>query len=78
MKTAISIPDNVFQAAEAAAQSLSISRSEFYTKAIEKYLQEQRDAAITARLNEVYSSNSSELDPVLHEIMLRSIGEEAW
>jgi metal-responsive CopG/Arc/MetJ family transcriptional regulator len=78
MKTAISIPDDVFAAAEAAAQSLSVSRSEFYTKAIERYLQDQKDAAITDCLNEVYASNSSELDPALYEIMLRSIGDEQW
>jgi metal-responsive CopG/Arc/MetJ family transcriptional regulator len=78
MKTAISIPDHVFQAAETAARNLSISRSEFYTKAIEKFLQQQSDAAITAQLNEVYAANSSELDPVLYEIMFESIGEETW
>lgn len=78
MKTAISIPDHVFQAAETAARNLSISRSEFYTKAIEKFLQQQSDAAITAQLNEVYAANSSEFDPVLYEIMFESIGEETW
>lgn len=78
MKTAISIPDDLFAAAEAAARSLSVSRSEFYAKAIERYLQDQQDAAITDRLNEVYASNSSELDPALYEIMLRSIGDEQW
>ncbi|MBA3483248.1 MAG: hypothetical protein H0T51_15675 [Pirellulales bacterium] len=78
MKTAISIPDEVFDAAEDAARRLSISRSEFYTKAVQRFLQEQNDDAVTAKLNEVYSTNSSELDPMLHEMTLRSIGKDSW
>ncbi|EIJ36932.1 hypothetical protein Thini_4454 [Thiothrix nivea DSM 5205] len=37
MKTAISIPDPVFQAAELFARHFGISRSELYTKAVEEY-----------------------------------------
>jgi metal-responsive CopG/Arc/MetJ family transcriptional regulator len=39
VKTAISIPDGVFEAAEAIAQQLGVSRSEFYTKALQAYLE---------------------------------------
>ncbi len=78
MKTAISIPDPIFKAAEAAAERLEISRSEFYTKAIEKLLLEQSDEAITAQLNEIYASHSSKVDPVLYAMTLRSIGKETW
>lgn len=34
MKTAISLPDSVFEEAEALAQQLGLSRSELYTKAL--------------------------------------------
>ncbi len=78
MKTAISIPDPVFQAAEEAARRLAISRSELYVRAVERFLQDESDEAITAALNEVYASNSSELDPVLHEVTLRSIDKDSW
>ncbi len=34
MKTAISIPDEVFRQAEQAAKRLGVSRSEFFTRAV--------------------------------------------
>jgi metal-responsive CopG/Arc/MetJ family transcriptional regulator len=39
MKTAISLPDSIFDEAEALAQRLGWSRSELYTKALQAYLQ---------------------------------------
>jgi len=38
MKTAISLPDPVFNQAEALAQQLGLSRSELYTRALQAYL----------------------------------------
>jgi len=78
MKTAISIPDPVFRAAEEAAQRLSISRSELYTKAVEAFLHAQLSSDITQRLNEVYATESSEIDPLLYDASLRSIGTDQW
>jgi hypothetical protein len=78
MKTAISIPDSLFYAAEDAAQRLAISRSELYTKAVESFLTMQSDADVTRRLNEIYATESSALDPALYDASLRSIGAETW
>jgi len=38
MKTAISIPDQIFQQAEFLANELGMSRSELYSKAIEAFI----------------------------------------
>ena len=78
MKTAISIPDSVFQAAEDAAERLAMSRSELYTKAVEAFLRAQTAADVTRRLNEVYAAESSIVDPALYDASLRSIGTGAW
>ena len=78
MKTAISIPDDIFRAAEKSAQRLGLSRSGMYTKAISEFLQKQDDSSITEALNEVYSDTSSELDPVLAELQARSLPREEW
>lgn len=78
MKTAISIPDAVFRAAEDAAKRLSLSRSELYTKAVESFLKSQSDADVTRRLNEVYASESSVVDPLLYDASIQSIGPESW
>jgi metal-responsive CopG/Arc/MetJ family transcriptional regulator len=39
MKTAVSIPDDVFQSAEQLARRLGMSRSELYVQALKSYLQ---------------------------------------
>jgi len=78
MKTAISIPDPVFQRAEAAAKQMSLSRSELYTKAVQTFLDVHHCVNVTQRLNEVYAEQSSELDPALVELQRRSFTDESW
>jgi len=54
MKTAISIPDGVFQSAERLAARLGVSRSELYSRALASLVDKHRDDSTTSRLNEVY------------------------
>ena len=58
MKTAISIPDPLFRAADALSARLGISRSELFQRAVEQYLREFDDQAITDALNAVYRTES--------------------
>jgi metal-responsive CopG/Arc/MetJ family transcriptional regulator len=51
MKTAISIPDETFERAERRAASLGISRSEFFTKAAQRYLDQLDEDALTAGID---------------------------
>lgn len=62
MKTAISIPDLVFQQAESFAQKQKMSRSELYTVALTAYLERHHITSITEKLNEVYRRVDSKLD----------------
>ena len=79
MKTAISIPETVFVAAERLEKQLGISRSELYAKAVKAFLAQNNQVGITEKLNAVYGSDDSErLDPVLHQMQLKSIGDEQW
>ncbi|NER49286.1 MAG: ribbon-helix-helix domain-containing protein [Symploca sp. SIO1A3] len=78
MKTAISLPDSVFEEAEALAQQLGLSRSELYTKALETYLKKYNRNQILHQLNQVYSKESSELDPVVARMQLMSLAREDW
>lgn len=79
MKTAISLPDELFEAAERVARRLGLSRSELYQRALAKYLESQNGAAITAELNEVYSTqDNSRLDPVLDKLQRASLVREDW
>lgn len=64
MKTAISIPDEVFRRAEQAAKRLGISRSELYTRAITGFLGLRRDRAITASYDEAFGE--ADADDIAH------------
>jgi metal-responsive CopG/Arc/MetJ family transcriptional regulator len=78
MKTAISLPDPVFEEAESLARQLGVSRSELYTKALKAYLQKYNRDRTLNKLNQIYSEESSEPDPVLTKIQLMSMPSEDW
>jgi metal-responsive CopG/Arc/MetJ family transcriptional regulator len=78
MKTAISIPDRVFEEAESLARRLGLSRSELYTKALKDYLQKYNRDRIFNKLNQVYSEESSEPDSVLAKMQFMSLPHEDW
>ena len=78
MKTAISLPDSVFEAAEALAEQLGMSRSELYTTALEAYLQKYNRRQMLTQLNQVYAEESSELDPTLATMQFMSLPHEVW
>ena len=78
MKTAISIPDPIFQSAEIMAHHLAISRSELFTKAISEYLETHKYQDVTESLNQVYTDVSSGLDKKLSEMQINSIEKEIW
>lgn len=78
MKTAVSLPDDLFRQAEATARRLHVSRSELYAKAIAEFLKQQHGNAITERLNAIYSRRPAKVDSGLHRAQLRSLGRDAW
>lgn len=78
MKTAISIPDSIYKAADKLALHLGMTRSALYTKAIKKLLLEYRDDRITEKLNEIYEKETSKLDPAFKIMQLISLKEDKW
>ncbi len=65
MKIAVSIPDPLFEAAERVARRLGLSRSQLYARALERFMADDPDDEITARLDEVYATEPSAIDPEL-------------
>jgi metal-responsive CopG/Arc/MetJ family transcriptional regulator len=51
MKTAISVPDDTFQRVEQAAKRLGVSRSEFYARAAQNWLNALDDEETTDAIN---------------------------
>lgn len=80
MKTAVSIPDRVFQSAEKLAARLGVSRSKLYANALAAMVEKHRQEVVTAQLNEVYSSDGeqSSLDPEVVRLQSRSLHREKW
>ncbi|MBK9575735.1 MAG: hypothetical protein IPO40_01545 [Fibrobacteres bacterium] len=60
MKTAISLPDSVFEAAETMVLARGWTRSRLYAEALRQYLRHQDPSDITDRLNAVHPQETSE------------------
>ncbi len=80
MKTAISIPDRLFEAAERLARRLGMSRSELYSKAVSQFIDENHSLGVRERLDAVYEADpeSSQIDPVMTQLQIQSLPEGDW
>jgi metal-responsive CopG/Arc/MetJ family transcriptional regulator len=80
MKTAISLPDSLFEAAERLAKRMGVSRSELFQRAVQMFLREHEDEGVTEALDQVYSHGSEEahLDPLLEQLQLASLSKDEW
>ncbi len=78
MKTAISIPDDVFESADELADEMGISRSELYSSAVAEYLAKHKAEDVTAKLNEGYAGEPSGLPSELRRAQAKSIGKAEW
>ena len=78
MKTAISLPDEIYHSADQLAKRLGMSRSELYAKAVSKYIDAHKNEAVTQALDQIYAKEKSEIDPVINMMQLRSLPKESW
>jgi len=78
MKTAISIPDPIFQAAEGLAQRLGVSRSQLYAEAVAEYTKTHKNKKVTEVLNRIYGADSSCLDNGLIAMQSKTIPKKEW
>ena len=78
MKTAISLPDDLFAAAEALAQRLGVSRSRLFATALAEFVAKHQTRKVTERLDAVYSAEPSALDPELRRAQRRQLPADGW
>ncbi len=79
MKTAISLPDELFEQGEAEAKKLGVSRSELYARALSAFVVSRQADEVTERLNRVYAEESTGADPILFQMQLGSLpAKEKW
>jgi predicted transcriptional regulator len=78
MKTAISVPDDVFLRVDQFARTRRLSRSAVFTAAAVEYVQKHRSDDVTRRLNAIYEGEDSRLDPILAKMQSLSLDKEVW
>ena len=78
MKTAISLPDSLFHAAESLAKRTGMSRSELFRAAVADYIEAHKHDRVREALDEVYAEQSSHLDKELIQMQVMSISKEEW
>ena len=78
MKTAISIPEEVFQSAGALAKRLGMSRSQLCTAAINEYVNRRQDRQITTILDSIYEEEDSFLPSDIIRLQVGSLSHGEW
>jgi metal-responsive CopG/Arc/MetJ family transcriptional regulator len=78
IKTAISVPKDLFELSERLAKKLKVSRSKIFAMGVKKLAEEHDDDEITMRLNEFYSKEKAEIDPVIMKMAALSLPENEW
>ncbi|MEI8095603.1 MAG: ChpI protein [Spirochaetales bacterium] len=82
MKTAISLPDRLFEEAEKVAQAMGIPRSQLFSRALEEFLDHRKREGITERLNKVYAKvpevDSHEISRAGLDSLREMTKDDAW
>jgi predicted transcriptional regulator len=78
MKTAISIPDQIFKKAERLARRLRKSRSQLYSEAVAQYVLRHDSDAITEQMNRVCESLDTRPDELVSDAARRVLERSEW
>jgi len=78
MKTSVSIPDDVFRAAERHAHRTRRSRSQLYAAALAEYLARHSPDALTEAMNQAVARLPELDDPFVREAARRILERSEW
>ncbi len=78
MKTAVSVPDQVFDEAEHLAKRLKISRSELYAKALAEFVSRHTPDTVTDSFNRVCAELQGEPDPAFQRAARKVLASSEW
>lgn len=78
MKTAVSVPDDVFRAAEKQARRARKSRSQLYTEALSEYLARHAPDEVTEAMNRVADTVHEARDEFVSAAARRILGQSDW
>jgi metal-responsive CopG/Arc/MetJ family transcriptional regulator len=78
MKTAISIPDDVFQGAERLARRTKKSRSQVFSDAVREYVARHDPDEVTEAMNRVCDEVGNTSDPFVSAAARRLLEQVEW
>jgi hypothetical protein len=78
MKTAVSLPDDIFEEADRLARRLRKSRSALYRDAIVEYVARHDADALTRKVNDILASEGDELDGFVRAAARRALERSDW
>jgi antitoxin MazE6 len=78
VKTAVSIPDDVFAEAEETAHRLGVSRSGLYARALAEFVARHRGLGVSEALDSVYGEEDARVDEALSRMQAATIPDEGW
>jgi metal-responsive CopG/Arc/MetJ family transcriptional regulator len=78
MKTAVSIPDRVFEDAEQLAKRLNTSRSELYARALAQFIGEHAPDRVTDALNALADAGVTGSGEFVRQASRRSFDRAEW
>ncbi len=78
MKTAISVPDDIFADAERLAKRLKKSRSQLYSHALREFVARHADDRVTEALNEVVAAAGEVRDDFAPAAARRTLKRVDW
>jgi len=78
MKTAVSIPDDIFEEAERLASDLQTSRSKLYSRALREYVTRHSPYRVTEAMNRVLDEVGSDADEFSQRAARRVLEQVEW
>jgi len=78
MKTAVSIPDDVFEKAERLARRMKKSRSEVFSRALAEYVARHAPDHVTEAMNQVCDEIGLDPDPFVSAASRRALERTEW
>jgi predicted transcriptional regulator len=78
MRTAVTIPDDVFADAERLARRLAKSRSQLYSHALREYISRHASDRVTAALDKIYAGETSDDPAFARSVARRRLRRVEW
>ena len=78
MKTAVSIPDDVFEDAERLASRLRTSRSQLYARALAEFVARHDDDRVTSLMDQAVREAGGEADAFVRVAAQQSLQRVEW